>query len=166
MYLANTSIEGDQKYTCSRKLQADSEKFSQGHWKTQSLSLLDSVGRVGQNGIEQLQDWLTEGGLNRRIRNALVIWVTVRLSGLSLSTILSFASWLRFGTSHTVPLSSNSCYFQYVDVLHTFIELLINSQSTISRLYHLSTMGYSGSTSQKMCAHWDLSSDFIKALIQ
>ena len=88
------------------------------------------------------------------------------LPGLSLSTILSFASWLRFGTSHTVPLSSNSCYFQYVDVLHTFVELLINSQSTISRLYHLSTMGYSGSTSQKMCAHWDLSSDFIKALIQ
>ena len=33
-------------------------------------------------------------------------------------------------------------------------------------LYHLNTAGYSGSTSQKMCARWDLSSDSVKAPIQ
>ena len=85
MYLANTSIEGDQKYTCSRKLQSDQKSFPKGIEKPNLYHCWIVLAELVKTGLNNCKIGLTEGRLNQQIRNALVIWVTVRLSAWSLS---------------------------------------------------------------------------------
>ena len=70
------------------------------------------------------------------------------------------------------PLKNKSLSFKFVLIsVHrctsyfwwTTDKFTVNHFKT---LYHLNTVGYSGSTSQKLCAHCDLSSDSVKAPIQ